>query len=107
LLHIEGYGLYSISFRGEFVVRQSRNAECDLARVLAARGLTGIIRIIDVKTGTPRTFVNITKAAKLTVKEGPYGPRFVSHETVSDRAYSPESSEHGRRHWPASRRVCR
>jgi hypothetical protein len=37
----------------------------------------------------PRTTVHIERAASLTVKEGPYGPRFVRDETVSERAPMP------------------
>jgi hypothetical protein len=32
--------------------------------------------MLDGKTGKPRTIIDIEKAAKLSVKEGPNGPRF-------------------------------
>jgi hypothetical protein len=41
-----------------------------------------------------RCTVNIEKAARLTVREGPHGPRFVKwQEAVSDRAPGGESHE--------------
>ena len=76
LLRAEGrHGLYSCWFRGECVVHRSRTAELDLCRILADRGLTGVLRILDAKTGARRLVIaDIEKAAGLSVEEG---PRFV------------------------------
>jgi hypothetical protein len=45
--------------------------------LLLSKGFTGTITVLDERTGKPLTFVNIEKAAPLTVEEGPSGPRFV------------------------------
>src|SRR5262249_38499885 len=63
-------GTYAVSFRGERIVTASRDPECDLARVLFARGIVGKIKVMDAITGTHRSTINIEKAAKLCVKEG-------------------------------------
>jgi hypothetical protein len=55
----------------------------------------GQLHMLDGKTGIPRTIIDIERAAKLTVEEGPHGPRFVKHRTVADRASSPESDAGG------------
>ena len=60
--------LYSVEFDG-LVVENSADAECDLARVLLARGISGVVTLIDGATGKPRSKVNIAKAALLTVRE--------------------------------------
>lgn len=85
--------LYDVHFCGELIVRGSRNPECDLARALLAKGITGTVTIHDSNTGKPRTFVNIEKAARLTVEEGPNGPRFVKRrQTRVDRSPPGESA---------------
>jgi hypothetical protein len=61
--------IYSMEFEGEIVVERSVDAACDLARALLARGLTGLVEVIDKATGRHRYSVNIEKAAKLTVVE--------------------------------------
>ena len=38
-------GLYCVEFNGEFLVVGSRNPECDAARALLARGITGKLTI--------------------------------------------------------------
>jgi len=59
--------------------KNSKDAECDAARVLLSRGITGKITMEDAKTGKPRNIVNIEKAAKVTVSETrKHGPRFVT-----------------------------
>ena len=45
----------------------------------------------DGKTGKPRTVINIEKTAKLTVKEGPNGPRLLRQQTCANSPYSPET----------------
>ena len=76
--HRESWYLYDIEFSGELVVRDSKDPECELARALLARGITGTIRLHDANTGKPRIAINIEKCAKLTVRETrSHGPRFV------------------------------
>jgi hypothetical protein len=86
----QGYR-YSVIFRGKLIVDRSKDAACDAARALLAMGFTGKLTMLDGKTGIPRMIIDIEKAARLTVEEGPRGPRFVKyHETVVDRAYAAE-----------------
>jgi hypothetical protein len=92
-LHPLPSGRYSVLFDGKLLVECSRDPECDAARALFAMGHTGKLTMLDGKTGRPRTIIDIEKAAKLRVEEGPYGPRFVRHRTVVDRSYSPETVE--------------
>jgi hypothetical protein len=76
--HRESWYLYDVEFDGEIVVTNSKDAECDLARVLLARGIKGVVTVLDAITGKPRTIVNIEKAAKLTALETRrHGPRLV------------------------------
>ena len=70
--------LYDVSLAGEAIVSNSRVPECDAARVLLARGITGALTMLDGKTGKARTIIDIEKAAKLTVLENERsGPRFI------------------------------
>jgi hypothetical protein len=62
-------GRYSVTFDGETVVKGSRDPETDLARALVARGITGMVMVLDADTGEHRTTVNIEKAAKLRTVE--------------------------------------
>ena len=76
--HRESWYLYDVEFDGEVIVKNSKDAECDAARVLLARGIGGKITMVDAKTGNPRTIVNIEKAAKVTISETrSHSPRFV------------------------------
>ena len=68
---------YSVIFRGELLVDRSRDPECDAARALVAKGITGRLTMLDGKTGKPRIVIDIERAAQLCVKEGPSG----SHPT--------------------------
>jgi hypothetical protein len=89
----DGYS-YSVIYDGKLLVDRSRDPECDAARALLAKGITGKLTMLDGKTGKPRTIVDIEKAAKLTVKEGPNGPRF--HKvTCANSAPSPEEGASG------------
>lgn len=38
---LDSHGRYAVSIDGERIVTNSRDPECDLARALAARGITG------------------------------------------------------------------
>ena len=59
---------YDVTFRGETIVRHSRDPEHDLARALLSRGHLGVT-VNDGRTRAPRTIVNIEKAARLRVSE--------------------------------------
>ena len=62
--------LYNVDFVGEEIVSRSADPECDMARALLARGVTGVVQVMDGQTGKPRTRVNVEKAAGLrTVDE--------------------------------------
>src|SRR5713101_7646968 len=50
---------YSIEFDGELIVKGSRVAELDCARVLLSRGITGKLIIVDGATGRHRTTIDI------------------------------------------------
>jgi hypothetical protein len=54
---------------GKLLVESSRDPECDAARALLTRGITGVLTLCDGKTGNPRTIIDIEKAAKLRVSE--------------------------------------
>jgi hypothetical protein len=82
-------GKYAVSFRGEIIVRASSDPECDLARVLFARGFVGKVKMVDATSGTHRSTVDIEKAAKLCTKEGPL--RFAK-QTRPDRPPRPEDA---------------
>jgi hypothetical protein len=60
---------YDVLVDGELIVEGSSDPECDLARALLARGVTGVVTVFDGVSGRSRTFVNIEKAANLTVRE--------------------------------------
>jgi hypothetical protein len=82
---------YSVIFRGKLIVARSKDAACDAARALLAMGFTGKLTMLDGKTGKPRYVVAVEKAARLSVEEGPRGPRFVKHrKTVVDRSHRAE-----------------
>lgn len=71
-LHPVGrHGLYNVLFDDKLLVERSREPEFDAARALLAQGITGTLILCDGKTGIPRTIIDIERAAKLTVKEGP------------------------------------
>jgi hypothetical protein len=90
-LHPVGkHGSYNVLFEGKLLVERSRESELDACRAMFAQGVTGKLTILDGKTGRPRSIVDIEKAAKLTVKEGPL--RFVkTQETMPDQPHSPET----------------
>jgi len=81
-------GLYSVEYDGEIVVVGSRNPECDLARVLLAKGIPGKVTMLDAITGKLRTVVDIERAARLTVEENRrFGPRFVKWKPYPEMAH--------------------
>ena len=75
---------WSVEFDGELVVDSSLNPECDLARVLEARGYSGKVTMLDGKNGTPRTIINIANAARVNATEGPSAPRFLKYQCGDD-----------------------
>jgi hypothetical protein len=75
---------YSVIFRGKLLVERSRDPECDAARALIAKGITGKLAMLDGKTGKPRTVIDIEKAARLTAEEGPSAPRFRQFRGVEE-----------------------
>ena len=60
----------------------SRDPECDVARALRARGITGKLTMVDAN-GRPRTVIDIE-----TVREGPL--RFAPYESRPERAPAAE-----------------
>ena len=85
---------YSVIYDGKLLVERSRDPECDAARALLAKGITGKLTLLDGKTGKPRIIINIEKAARLRVEEGPNGPRFVKWRgTVVDAPQTAETDE--------------
>ena len=60
--------------------RLGRDAELDACRWLVRHGYRGQLHIVDSQTGKHRSTINIEKAARLTVKEGPHGPYFAKWE---------------------------
>src|SRR6478736_6321630 len=68
-LHPLAGGRYTVIFDGRLLVERSRDPECDAARALLARSITGKLSMLDGKTGRPRTVVDIERAAKVRVSE--------------------------------------
>jgi hypothetical protein len=88
-----GY-LYNVTLDGELVLERSRDPECDLARVLQARGISGHANVYDGKTHKLRSIINIEKLATRTVREdrakGPMLVKWKPYSTVEGEGYSPE-----------------
>jgi hypothetical protein len=85
----DGYR-YSVIFDSKLLVERSRDPECDAARALVAQGYTGMLTMLDGKTGKPRTIIDdIEKAARLFVSEE-------SRDGLRLRMYrgSPDNSPH-------------
>ena len=96
----ESWYRYDVEFDAQIVVRNSKDAECDFARVLLSRGIKGVVTVFDAITGKPRTIVNIEKAAKLrTVEEDRDGLRFRKH--VEHPAEPPRAGESAKAGIPA------
>jgi hypothetical protein len=56
---------------------------------MEAPGLSGMVTMIDGKTGRPRTAINIEKAAKVRAEEGPNALPKVREISLSDRRSAP------------------
>jgi hypothetical protein len=75
----DDYYLYDLAIDGEAIVTGSRTPEFDACRVLAARGLTGKLKIFDSVTGKLRLTVDISAGAGMSVIENrKHGPRFAA-----------------------------
>ena len=61
--------VYSVICEGKLLVERSRDPECDAARALLAKGITGKLTLLDGKTGQPRIIIDIEKAAGFSVSE--------------------------------------
>jgi hypothetical protein len=72
-------GMGSIKFDtwldGEPLVIEAAVPMYDSCRELLRRGLTGRVVFVDAKTGTQRMSMDVEHGAKLTIDEGPDGPR--------------------------------
>jgi hypothetical protein len=91
----DGYR-YSVIYDGKLLVDHSRDPECDAARALVAKGITGKLTMLDGKTGRPRTIIDIEKAARLTVEETGGMPRFRKYrQRGGSEGYSPKIDEAG------------
>jgi hypothetical protein len=91
-----GY-VYSVIYDGKLLVDRSRDPECDAARALLAKGITGKLTMCDGKTGIPRTIIDIEKAAKIQVSEEDRGGlRFRKYRQTPDNSpYSLEGMADG------------
>ena len=90
-----GNSYYNVLFDGELIVEHSRDPETDLARALKARGYLGMVVLLDGATGRLRSIINIERASRLKVEEGPNGSRFVKYrpQTVVGRSYAGDLNE--------------
>ncbi|MEO9299014.1 hypothetical protein [Devosia alba] len=66
---------FSTSLDRQPVVIRSTTPFFDSCRVLASWGFTGKVQFVDAVTGTPRMSMSIPAGAKLTIEDGPAGPR--------------------------------
>jgi hypothetical protein len=71
-LHVTGRR-YAVSMDGQKIVEDSGDPECDAARALLVRNITGVVKLLDANTGAHRSTVNIEKAAKLRTYTTPVG----------------------------------
>src|SRR6185295_12170229 len=65
-----------VSIDGLRIVEDSRDPECDAARALLARNITGVVKLLDANTGAHRSTVNIDKAARLRTYDDSRGLGF-------------------------------
>ena len=94
--HCVGIDRWSVLFDSKLLVERSRDPECDAARALLARGITGKLTMQD-KDGRPLCVINIERAARVTAREGRGAPYFAKYVETSPReAPSPEEPSLGR-----------
>ena len=74
-LHVTGRR-YAVSIDGQKIVEDSRDPECDAARALLARNITGTVKLLDANTGAHRSTVKVEKAAKLRTYDDSRGLGF-------------------------------
>ena len=89
---------YDATFNGEQVVTDSTDPEHDLARALLAKGVTGVIEIVEAESGKARTFVNVVPAAKWSIFEGQRQlgrGRWKPFEAIAVALHSPEDGQGG------------
>ena len=88
----DGYR-YSVLYDGKLLVDRSRDPECNAARALLAKGITGKLTMLDGKTGKPRSIIDVEKAARLTVsEENRDGLRFRPYRHADNSPHSPETA---------------
>ena len=71
----DGY-CYSVLFDGKLLVDRSRDPECDAARALLAKGITGKLTLCDGKTGVPAPSSTSRRPPSSTVEESGMDLRF-------------------------------
>ena len=86
---------YDVVFGDEIIVSNSRDPEHDLARALHARGIKGVVEVRDVKTGKPRSRVNIERAAKLGVGSNLERYKWKPPGRADSRPHAGETDPHG------------
>jgi hypothetical protein len=76
-------GRFEARLDGDCIVASSRTPFCDAARRLIDLGYDGAAILVMKHAGTDvvALWAPLLKAAKLTVEEGPHGPRFVAFRT--------------------------
>jgi len=102
-----------VIFRGKLLVERSGDPECDAARALLAKGITGKLHLSDaggfsvtkrrelwgiryIYTPRPpmlRTIIEIEKSAMLRSVETANAPRFRRHETCAEGPQRAETDE--------------
>ena len=98
-LHVTGRR-YAVSIDGQRIVEDSRDPECDAARALLARNITGVVKLLDANTGAHRSTVNIDKAARLRTYDDSRGLGFEwwkPFQPLEVRGYTAEEEPEGAR----------
>jgi hypothetical protein len=88
-----GY-LCNVMIDGDLVLERSRDPECDLARVLQSRGISGQVTVLDGNTGKARSIVNVDRLAKSRSYDDKRGlgfERWKAFPGLAVEGYSPES----------------
>jgi hypothetical protein len=76
---------YRVIHDGVTLMESSRNPEFDAGRALLAKGITGWLEVWHKGATFPAMFLDIAKAARLTVEEGAHeGLRFVRWRPRAD-----------------------
>ena len=89
--HSVATGYWSVLFENKLLIARSRDPECDAARALLAKHVTGKLTMQD-RDGRPLCVIDIERAAKVTAREGRGAPYFAKYvETSPTEASSPEA----------------